>query len=483
MSGAAVGVIIGLLAAIVAVTRPAFLERTEAGTYDERVRAVMNKDHAAKDIVLIDIAEADIEYAENANGLVWPWPRSVYGQIAEYAKAAGAKVVVFDWLYQDRGAVGGANDDEQFAEYLTAAGNVVFGLALTTDEIVGRPLEGPFAARLAGFETEAEATKVGLKLAAWNVRSFILNRVGKYELWYGGKKNEADVHMQWETLTRQDDLEALFAAPAPPEPPADDKASEQPAGEPEQLPPPEPTIARLSANELSQEMTVKTLIRERDGIPLAGQFPRREGLDPPLAMLAAAPARLGNVYQNPEADGILRRHAPLALHGNVAYPSLPLAALLVGHKGMVPKVEGRTLVLGDKRIGLDDEGLITLRYHGHRVYPHISAFEILQSIAQVQENTAPIVPAEKLKDKYLIVSATGQALRDMRPTPVSTRMLGAEIQATALDNMLNGNAIRRAPRWLDGLIAFFMSVLISGLMILPACAASPTAKACTRSAN
>ncbi len=467
VSGAAVGVVVGLLAAIVAVTRPAFLERTEAGTYDERVRAVMNQDDAAKDIVLIDIAESDIEYAENSFGMIWPWPRSVYGEIATYAKKAGAKVVVFDWLYQDRGVVGGAADDEQFAESMKAAGNVVFGLALTTDKLVERPLEGPFAARLAGYETNEEAMAVALKLAAWNVRSFILNRVGKFELWYGGKKNETDVRMQWDTLTKQADLETLFEAPPPPEPPADDKAGEQPVPEEaEKLPPPEPTIARLSANELSQETTVTTLIRERDGIALSGKFPRREGLDPPLAMLATAPARLGNVYQNPEADGILRRHAPLSLHGNVAYPSLSLAALLVGHKGMVPKVEGRTLVLGDKRIELDDDGLITLRYHGHRVYPHVSSFEVLRSSVMVEENTAPSVPFETLKDKYLIVSATGQALRDMRPTPVSTRMLGAEIQATALDNMLNGNAIRRAPVWLDGLIAFFMSVLISGLMIL-----------------
>ncbi len=479
VSGAAVGVVIGILAAIAAATRPAFIERTEWATYDQRTRAVMQKEQAAKDIVLIDIAEADIEDAENAFGIIWPWPRSLYGELAAYCKKAGARVVVFDWLFQDRGLIGVA-DDEQFAATVKEAGNAVFGLALTKDKLVDRPLEGPFVARLAAYETRDEAQTIALRLSAWNVRSFILNRVGKFELWYGGKKTEADVHKIWETLSTQDDLKDLFAAPAPaegapeeaPAPEATEGSGAQPCGDgagaatAEEAPPPEPTIAQLSPNELSQEMTVATLIRERDGIPLTGAFPRREGLDPPLALIAAAPVRLGNVYQNPEPDGILRRHAPLVLHGNVAYPSLSLAAFLVGHKEITPKVEGHTLTLGDKRVELDADGLVTLRFHGLSVYPHVSAFEVLRSSVLVEEGKPPSIPFDQLKDKYVIVSASGQSLRDMRPTPVHTRMLGAEIQATALDNMLHGNAIHRAPTWVDALVSFLMCVFISGLMIL-----------------
>ena len=70
-------------------------------------------------------------------------PRSAWAQ-------AGAKAVVFDWLFQDRGGMGVA-DDEQFADALKTAGNAVFGLALTKDKLVERPLEGPWAAKLAAF--------------------------------------------------------------------------------------------------------------------------------------------------------------------------------------------------------------------------------------------------------------------------------------------------------------------------------------------
>src|SRR5512146_1211801 len=142
VSGVGVGMIVGIVAAGFAIMRPAVLERPEAATYDQRARAVMNAAHASKDIVLIDIDEADIEDAENNFDVLWPWPRSLYGDITTYCKKAGAKVIVFDWLFQDRGGMGVA-DDEEFAAATKTAGNAVFGLALTTNKLVDRPLEGP----------------------------------------------------------------------------------------------------------------------------------------------------------------------------------------------------------------------------------------------------------------------------------------------------------------------------------------------------
>ena len=133
---------------------------------------------------------------------------------------------------------------------------------------------------------------------------------------------------------------------------------------------------------------------------------------------------------------------------------------------VTPKVDGRTLDLGERKIPLDDDGQFTIHFHGAHVYPHLSAYEVLRSSVMVEEGTKPSVPFEALKDKYVIVSATGQALRDLRATPMSTRHLGAEVQATALDNMLNGDVMRRAHPWLDGAIAFVTQRDRSLLMIV-----------------
>ena len=481
VSGVAVGGAVGLIAAVLAIVRPAFLERFEAASYDQRARAVMRASEASPDIVLIDIAEADIEDAENAFDVIWPWPRSLHGTIAQYAQRAGAKAVVFDWLFQDRGSVGIA-DDEEFARMVKEAGNAVFGLALTPHPLVARPLEGPWAARLGAFGTRQEALDIALELSAWNVRSFVLERGGAFELWYGAKKTAPDALKTWNRLATQEQLAQRFAAPAPgegagaghapgaapatpaEEPPAEEPPAEEPPAEDQ--PPPEPVVAQLTPAELAQEVSIATLLRARDGLPLAGPFPRRDGIDPPLAVIAAAPARLGNVYQGYEPDGIMRRHAPLVRHGDVAYPSLALAAFLVGNPAVAPRIEGHTLVLGDRRVELDDTGQLILNYHGQRVYPHVSAFEVLRSSVMVEEGTAPSVPVDAFKGKYVIVSATGQALRDLRATPISTAHLGAEINATALDNLTRGNAIRRSSRWLDGALAFGICVVISLLMVV-----------------
>src|SRR5512146_1705283 len=217
LSGVGVGIIVGIVAAGICIMRREVLERPEAATYDQRVRAVANAKQASPDIVLIDIDEADIEDAENNFDVLWPWPRSLYGDITTYCKKAGAKAVVFDWLFQDRGGMGVA-DDEEFAKAAKDAGNAVFGLALTTAKLVDRPLEGPWAAKLGAYETRDEAKAIALRLAAWNVRSFILQRVGKYELWYGAKKSKEDVEKVYARLSSQDELKELFgggdAAPA-----------------------------------------------------------------------------------------------------------------------------------------------------------------------------------------------------------------------------------------------------------------------------
>ena len=62
--------------------------------------------------------------------------------------------------------------------------------------------------------------------------------------------------------------------------------------------------------ELSQEVTITSIIRERDGIPLSGAFPRRAGLDPPLAVIAAAPARLSRRHpRSPARVGSRRQRS------------------------------------------------------------------------------------------------------------------------------------------------------------------------------
>lgn len=453
-AGAVVGVVVGMLAAIVAYCRPMVFERGEFWTYDIRARASATASAASSDIVIIDISEQDIEDVENNFDLTWPWPRSLYGYIATYAAESGAKAVVFDWLFQDRGQYS-VNDAEEFATAMKDAGNAVIGLALTRHELVGRTAEGPWAAALATFDSRAEAIAVALKLMAWNTRCYLVGD-GPTVLYYGGKSTSDSVVAAWRRMSSAEEIRGLFIAGE------DFESGEAESGEAEPAPP-EPR--ELSAAELATELTAESLIVARDSLVVEGAHrlavPRLTSMDPPLTIIAAAPARAGNVYQELEADGIMRQHTPLTRYGDRYYPSLALAAYLVAHPEITPRIDGESLVLGKRRIKLDDAGKTAIRFHGRDVYPHLAAHEVLRSPMMIEEGKEPAVPASALKGKYVIISASGQALRDIRVTPVSKLHQGAVIQANALDNLEAGDAISRLSRGADAALAFLMCLVLA----------------------
>src|SRR5690606_20165082 len=136
-------------------------------TYDLRARAAASAARASGDVVILEITEQDIEDAENGSGVTWPWPRAMFGYFAEYADRAGARAIVYDWLFQDRGQYA-VSDAEEFAQAMRAADNAVIGLAMTQRPQVVRATEGPWAIALRQFDDRAEAQALALQLLAWN---------------------------------------------------------------------------------------------------------------------------------------------------------------------------------------------------------------------------------------------------------------------------------------------------------------------------
>jgi adenylate cyclase len=453
LMGAAVGVAVGVVAAAVAYSRPPALELAELSTYDMRVRAHAGEPTASKEIVLVEVSEQAISDVEDNLALSWPWPRSLFGYIASYASAAGAKAVVYDWLFEDRRFI---TEAEEFAHAMREAGNVVIGLALTPTPLSGREGGGAWAAELGTFDARADAEHVALTLLSWNLEVYLVGEEPT-TLYYGGKASPEAVMMAWQRLVSADELMHLFLT-----------------AEGELAPPPTPR--ELSSEELAGAFTAEAIIRERDGLTLEGAeraLPVYAGLDPPLPIIAAGPARTGTVYQMPEADGIIRRHAVLVWHEGRAYPSLALAAYLVANPDVELAIERGALILDGKRFPLDEDGKLVTRYHGQHAgfggatYERISAYSILRSAQQVAQGEAPEIGPEQLAGKYVVVAPTARALRDIVPTPVARAHVGAEVNANVLDNLERGDYVKRASRGADAAIAFglclAMAVVIVGL--------------------
>ncbi|MBI4390121.1 MAG: CHASE2 domain-containing protein [Nitrospinae bacterium] len=69
------------------------------------------------------------------------------------------------------------------------------------------------------------------------------------------------------------------------------------------------------------------------------------------------------------------------------------------------------------------------------------------SIADIVNRRANLAPPDRFKDKIVLIGATAAALEDLRATPFDPVYPGVHLHATAVDNILRNNFLRR-PDWL-----------------------------------
>ncbi len=175
-----------------------------------------------------------------------------------------------------------------------------------------------------------------------------------------------------------------------------------------------------------------------DGLPVPQAFKPRTNLE--LLAKAAGAQAFFNII--PDRDGTIRRYN-MAIGFNGTYYQ-PLAAALFGQA--VPQAPPMLLVTRNGLVGVqwerhfvptDAKGRMILNYRGPaQSIPHIPAWKILDGTAD----------PNLVKNRYLLVGVTAPTVYDLRVTPYGVAYPGLEIHATALDNMLTQDFIRR-PEW------------------------------------
>jgi adenylate cyclase len=146
------------------------LEVAEWKSYDARVRLLADSAKASPDIVFIDIDSNSLEAYRDQLGR-WPWRRDAHAMLLEYARAGGARAVVFDVLFPEPD-LRDPWADTLFTESIGAVGRTVLALTFAPGEpdsaIVleaNRSAEDPALARalalLDRFRLPAEETATG----------------------------------------------------------------------------------------------------------------------------------------------------------------------------------------------------------------------------------------------------------------------------------------------------------------------------------
>jgi PAS domain S-box-containing protein len=173
--------------------------------------------------------------------------------------------------------------------------------------------------------------------------------------------------------------------------------------------------------------------------------------------ISRAAAANGFLNAAPDSDGKTRRIPLVIESGGRYYPSLALAALNVYRpvSTMLLATDAggaRRLRLDRQAVPLEGPSFLRLRFRGaRRSFAYVPVADVL----------AGRTPAEMLRGKIAIVGGSAQGLQNPVVTPVDPLFPDVEIQATAIDNLLQGDSFRRPG---DALFWELALALLAGLV-------------------
>jgi adenylate cyclase len=207
----------------------------------------------------------------------------------------------------------------------------------------------------------------------------------------------------------------------------------------------------------------------------ADRFDKVTAPIPPLLGTAAA---IGWIGFDPDDDGVARAvrpavaYAPAASRDALEIRSMPLAAAAVA--GARVELAGggahRALRVDGRAIALDEDGRMVLRFHGGEgVYRQFGYAAVLRSAMRAAAGH-PVTEArpEDFRDKIVLVGATAAGLLDLRATPMGAFLPGYVIHAVALDNLLNGDPVRRATAMARTAVVLALGVACGALAMVRA---------------
>ena len=155
--------------------------------------------------------------------------------------------------------------------------------------------------------------------------------------------------------------------------------------------------------------------------------------------ISKAAAGAGFLNAAPDSDGKLRRVPLVMEYGDGQYPSLALAALTVYRRALSMQLslnarEASQLRLGTEVVPLEGASSMRLRFRGaRRTFPYVPVSSILNDRA----------PLDTLRGKIAIVGGSALGLPNPVATPLDSQFPDVEVQATAIDNLLQGDSLHR----------------------------------------
>lgn len=225
---------------------------------------------------------------------------------------------------------------------------------------------------------------------------------------------------------------------------------------------PSGSASNVDANLLGDKSWDEAQVIRGRGVDVVAQIFEPGKITGPLPGLAEAAAGVGFVNVADSGDGVFRHIFPIIRFQGRLYPSLALAtaaAVLDVSPSEVVVWPGHWIKLGDeRRIPIDRSGRMLVDFAGGTgTYPYVSVRELLE-----EEQTNPLRLREQFEDKIVLVAVSAPGLYDLRASPFDTVYNGAETQANALANILEGQFLRQAP----GEVSVAVMITLAAIMLI-----------------
>ncbi|MBF0322220.1 MAG: CHASE2 domain-containing protein [Magnetococcales bacterium] len=192
-----------------------------------------------------------------------------------------------------------------------------------------------------------------------------------------------------------------------------------------------------------------------DALPFLSEV---DGLIPNDAPFEKAAAGNGLLYVNPESDGIVRRVPLMVGMAQSIRPTFTLEALRVasGRRGTVAIVDQnqkiKGILVGGAPIPTDSQGQVWIHYGPVNPGRYFSVGDLLEG------KLAP----DLFQGRLVLVGSSAAGLQDIHVIPMQGQISGAEIQAQAIETILQGIALDRPgyALWLEQLLTTVMGLLL-----------------------
>ncbi len=184
----------------------------------------------------------------------------------------------------------------------------------------------------------------------------------------------------------------------------------------------------------------------------------------PIPALGSKALALGHLNSFPDVDGAIRTEPLVVGYYNQYYPSLSLM-LAARSLNLEPKDIrinlGESVQLGNQKIATDPAlRMYTYFYKdkdGHPAFPVDSFYDVLTGK----------IPAEKYRDKIVLIGASAAGIGSLQVTPISSGMAPVVTLANSVSSILKGDFFV-APSWAEwAQIGVFMFIALYLILLLP----------------